>query len=432
MNSNLRTGTFLTVAGVALVLSGVVVNSYVAGFWRNNIVNYRDASDEYTAFALILGGMIAISGWLVSHRPSLLLRRIGMLLFAMALVAIPDRLLLARYGKRLFVRDKENIFSYRKSTTRTWGPEFGGKLIRINRHGLRDDEFPVTKSDSEFRILFVGDSVTMGHGVSHEETFCTLIENLGLAGDSRHKSWQVINAGVQGYSTWQEFNMINRCRGFDPDVVMIGFCLNDITEPFVTDKTLGGIGVDQRGIMQSTSPFPGWLLSETGYGRLVQNQLNSSQKVALAKREEVFNVARMIKNGMDAPEFKPAWNKTLFDLERIYALCRDQKLRVVLVVFPYSYQVISKELRWPQELLAGHARKCGVECVDVLGAFDAAIEGKQVRQESLPVFFLDENHFSAQGHELVATALCGFLKQPSDNTEPGHGLPIHDDAGKAL
>lgn len=42
---------------------------------------------------------------------------------------------------------------------------------------------------------------------------------------------EAINAGVGGYSAWQEYEYL-RSRGvtLDPDMVVVGFVLNDVTE----------------------------------------------------------------------------------------------------------------------------------------------------------------------------------------------------------
>ncbi|MEM7009566.1 MAG: hypothetical protein AAF462_10570, partial [Thermodesulfobacteriota bacterium] len=48
-------------------------------------------------------------------------------------------------------------------------------MVDINSDGLRDKEYPVERGD-EYRIIFLGDSLTFGWGVENEETFATLIE----------------------------------------------------------------------------------------------------------------------------------------------------------------------------------------------------------------------------------------------------------------
>ncbi len=67
--------------------------------------------------------------------------------------------------------------------------------IRTNALGLRGPELPAAKPDGEFRILALGDSVTMGWGVEEKHSYPPrLEEELGRRG---HQV-RVLNAGVPG------------------------------------------------------------------------------------------------------------------------------------------------------------------------------------------------------------------------------------------
>jgi len=46
----------------------------------------------------------------------------------------------------------------------------------INSHGLRCPDFPLKKPGGEKRILTIGDSVTMGHGVAEGEAYPQLLQ----------------------------------------------------------------------------------------------------------------------------------------------------------------------------------------------------------------------------------------------------------------
>src|ERR1044072_3194763 len=111
---------------------------------------------------------------------------------------------------------------------RSWGKEFVNKLIRINSYGHHDDEFPIQKDKDEFRGIVLGDSIAMGHGVTYEETFANQLEVLLKASGSKYHSYQIINAGVQGYSTFQEYHVLERSLVFRPDFIAVEFCMNDV------------------------------------------------------------------------------------------------------------------------------------------------------------------------------------------------------------
>ena len=45
--------------------------------------------------------------------------------------------------------------------------EFHKKYIRYNKHGYRDYEYSLKKSEDVFRILVIGDSQTFGSGIKN-------------------------------------------------------------------------------------------------------------------------------------------------------------------------------------------------------------------------------------------------------------------------
>ncbi|MCC6154564.1 MAG: hypothetical protein IT367_12430, partial [Candidatus Hydrogenedentes bacterium] len=100
--------------------------------------------------------------------------------------------------------------------------------VEISSQGIRDREFG-PKSADEFRIVALGDSYTMGHGLQPEETYPRVLERLlneaGLA-----KRVTVVNCGVGGYAPWQERGFLkNRGLSFSPDLVVLQlFPSNDV------------------------------------------------------------------------------------------------------------------------------------------------------------------------------------------------------------
>jgi len=147
-----------------------------------------------------------------------------------------DRFLLTRYGLTLWAYDAELRYKHRPNAVRTLASVGRPKdHIVINRWGFHDTDYPLQKPAREFRALMLGDSVTMGFGVTYAETFSAQLEGLLAARDRRFASHQVINAGVHGYSTFQEKRLLERSLRFGPDIVFVGFCMNDVTEPFVVD-----------------------------------------------------------------------------------------------------------------------------------------------------------------------------------------------------
>ena len=109
-------------------------------------------------------------------------------------------------------------------------------MVNINPEGLRGPKHSLKKAVGSKRILVLGDSFTWGAGVGDDETFSHILETL-LQGKA-----EVINTGVNGYGTDQEFLFL-KSEGFkyEPDLVMVTFVPNDI-ENNLLDFDRGGAG----------------------------------------------------------------------------------------------------------------------------------------------------------------------------------------------
>jgi len=99
--------------------------------------------------------------------------------------------------------------------------------VVTNSYGLRDREFSAVPSPGVVRILCLGDSLTFGNGVSVEDTYPKQLEAwLGHEGTIKY---EVINAGVSAYDTWQEVAYFEEWGiRLEPNTVVIGFYANDV------------------------------------------------------------------------------------------------------------------------------------------------------------------------------------------------------------
>jgi len=105
-----------------------------------------------------------------------------------------------------------------------------GVEVATNSLGLRDKEYAVPKPPGTYRIMVLGDSVTLGWGVEEGSCYAKRLEallNENLSGKT-HVRYEVINAGVGNYGTVQEWAYFKEeGRELDPDMVIVGFFVND-------------------------------------------------------------------------------------------------------------------------------------------------------------------------------------------------------------
>ena len=80
-----------------------------------------------------------------------------------------------------------------------------GVDLETNSIGLRNREISPLPSPGTYRILALGDSLTLGWGVESNETFAIKLEQiLNKKPPNDYKRVEVINAGVGNYNTSQE------------------------------------------------------------------------------------------------------------------------------------------------------------------------------------------------------------------------------------
>ncbi len=162
---------------------------------------------------------------------------------ALTLVSIAVTLGIAEAGLRLFARNlaSEPVTSnqynfYRYDPVLGWSnlpgargvfarPEFSYDL-RINSFGLRGDEISMTKPEGVRRVAVLGDSFVWGIGAADPELFTNLLA-------AALPSTEVLNFGVAGYSLVQYHLLTGKVLSFDPDVVVISFCLGNDFEDAV-------------------------------------------------------------------------------------------------------------------------------------------------------------------------------------------------------
>lgn len=98
-----------------------------------------------------------------------------------------------------------------------------GVDVKINSDGLRDDEYPVERTEA-YRIAVLGDSLTFGWGVEKEDTFEVLLEEML----SETRPTEMINFGHGNYNTSQQVNLFKE-KGlkYNPDKVVVFYFIND-------------------------------------------------------------------------------------------------------------------------------------------------------------------------------------------------------------
>ena len=83
-----------------------------------------------------------------------------------------------------------------------WTAKTRGQPLTINSRGLRDREYTLAKPLGVKRLLVLGDSFVWGYGVGDDDIFTEVLERRF---ESERRPWQVVNTGVSGWGTDQQY-----------------------------------------------------------------------------------------------------------------------------------------------------------------------------------------------------------------------------------
>jgi len=424
-------GFFIILISIITLLSSLLINPWIGKFWRPNIIDYYYEMIEYLVWSSTLGILILITGLLVLKKRNQIVNNITLLIVTISLLLLFDRALLVKFGKPIVVVNPKTIYSYRPNTIKRWGSEHPepDKIVRINKYGFHDDNFPIKKPDYELRGVTVGNSITMGFAVTSSETYANQLENLLKKYDRRYNSYQIINSGVQGYSIYQEYQMLKECMKFEPDFVTIGFCMNDINAPAILNRLLGGKDIEEYGIMKTKNPIFSYLLNETGFGRLfimLRREVKLEESTEIRK-QFIRKYKAWLNYKEEGVDIEKAWEYVLSDLEEFYNFTEENNLKCILLIFPDAYQLFNEQLRRPQVVLKSHIEKYNVDIIDFSEVFasiimynisvkDSREESKRIADEiqmliieQIDKYFIDGHHPTPEGHRIIAIKLLEYL-----------------------
>jgi lysophospholipase L1-like esterase len=410
-------------AGLILLLSAAAYNESVLGRFDPNpplddatVGHVRTVRPCFLLSGLALMGVAAFAGrisWLATLMGKPLT---GKMLLAGLVVFLPLFILEAALrpvayvskARRttIFAEDGERGWKLRANAEDVWG----GVRVKINGKGLRGPELDYAKPADAYRILYLGDSVTFGYKLeSHEQTFPYLMET--ILEDRLGREIETINGGVGGYSPWQEYLFLaNEGIKYDPDLVVVSFVLNDVTEKFGLVR-FGGI---HRGyqLLCTVSSHAEPLLDRSALvycARRAYAKMKYGKDVEPgARREQRVNV-RSLAYYPEHPGVEKAWELTLENLGKIFDFCKARDVPVVLFVFPFTFQFRDIDgLSEPQETVCRFAREHQVPAIDLLPVLSEKLHEQQARPED---YFLDDDHPSATGSIVIAEALSRFVER---------------------
>lgn len=289
--------------------------------------------------------------------------------------------------------------------------------LSTNSLGLRNREIGVKRSP---RIIFLGDSITLGRDVAEEDTFVRRVE---ASARQRGSDLEVINAGIDGASSRDEIALLKTdLLPLRPDLVVLCFFLNDYMTMPAYQAPLPPQPLSYSLAMRTIYERVGILLSEPQVlrrpGEATDVEMNDWRREVQAfgrasagdytRSAEAFNALKLDHLQLfGAAWSRGAWvliERQLLELKRISA---EQDFEVKVAVFPLEIQVNAPFLDdYPQRMIAATAERLGWSVIDLLPELRSVQRVEPRKQLYIPG---DIIHYSAVGHEVVAQILGSRL-----------------------
>jgi lysophospholipase L1-like esterase len=305
--------------------------------------------------------------------------------------------------------------------------------VHTNGLGLRGAPAEARKAPGTYRVLLLGDSFAFGFGVEDDATFAAVLQRT-LAPPDGFERVEVLNAGVAGWSA-DQYLLFLESRGFawKPDLVLLAETEND-----PADLAWNRLELDARRLPTRAQPtrrmidqsgrmryleggplalpavsFPGqawladhsalyhWLryrLAKLWIARAVKGEERRLRQEAGAPPEGEIDALTpdAIQRGLwSGPAFQLRYHRKLVAAIREACAERGVALATLLVNFrPGQGQA---------DLAAALAADCAADRACVTSA--KLLEGHADSE----VFYAEDGHWTARGHQLVGEALARWL-----------------------
>jgi len=299
--------------------------------------------------------------------------------------------------------------------------------LRTNSDGLRDREYSFDKPKGVTRIVALGDSFTWGWGVGDNEIYTEVLESL-------LPNVEVINLGVAAFATQQEFDYL-KMKGmkYDPDVVILGFCLNDIAgNSFGKDGSTNSESEADRQVSHPSSFFlktKEFLTYHSAFYDFITERINTNKELVNVMIKLKIKESPVGYEGLDTnlspalvsypPSLEYLYEETESNLLQMKSFLAERNIRFIIVLIPSLQSIDRKaleatlvqsvfegkdfDLEKPYTLLEQFGKMNHIEIVNPFSSL------KRAHTDGSSVFLHRDMHLNKLGHDLLAREICKYL-----------------------
>lgn len=313
---------------------------------------------------------------------------------------------------------------FRPSLNTIVNPGEGDSVLLTDSKGYRIGR--QMDENAASKILAIGDSYLAAIEVDYEKSFCGILE----ANLSEQQSTRLVNTGVPGYNPNHYLIVAKNELGQDDYdmVIVFVFLGNDIEEEKIDSFP------PRQGITRFRLRIPQNLTKSEivdSLFRPINDTFEShSHLFVLFKKSTRVLLARLGLTGYEMPTTiqtsmaqSPAWEVTADIFEDIEQEAAKYDIPTLFVLLPASYQVDDHDREWyleafnldpnsldidqPSQLLGAAMEAKGLTFIDVT---------EVMRKQNRSLFGEVYNHFSPDGHQVVADFVLPYLQLENNKT----------------
>lgn len=276
----------------------------------------------------------------------------------------------------------------------------------LNSLGLKNAEVG-TKEPHQFRILYLGDSMVWTGETSSKKLYTEVIENNLNKMNLINEKVEIINAGIPGYTTYQELEFL-KVYGLDmqPDLVILGFVFNDVYYKYLskpTQKTLLGREPKIQLHRFKTDSLPQSLFSRSYLAHRVYYELEVINK----KIRKLPYFPFEYRTDFYLAWKENGWNKTKALIGEMNDILKGKNIPLIVVIYPITDQVNKKYLNidkdyvlYPQKRIKQICKLYQIPFLDLQAT---------IYKNGGTVLYQDYLHMNNKGNDIIAHEVTEFL-----------------------
>ena len=262
------------------------------------------------------------------------------------------------------------------------------KNFTHNSWGHRSDyEYTLEKPKGKFRILVLGDSMTVGQGIENvENTYPKKLEYY-LNEKLKLPQFEIINTARPGWNTdTQLYDLFINGFKFQPDMVFLGYSPNDIPKSDFLSCDASEIDlITDKGPLKK-------LLKQSHLYKLVNLKINRLL-------EKTGNKPKFT-DCINAAYSSIGWDMLKVYLDAINMACVTRNVKLVIGVIPLMYQLDNNySIPEVHSKLMGYCKERGIECIDF---YEDGFKGLDEKNLTISE---NDRHLNEDGAEIVARAI---------------------------